>query len=146
MTHAAAPRTPSHHPHPDAAQLSEKWFRRRHETLNATERAILDAFHTRTHIARAPGTATVPKTFGERMADKVAEFGLGIHYKGRDELVLGLDLGWQRVDQKDSDNSISAATALRGSGDRNGKCPRDSNPQRSVHDSLVWNLMEAPRQ
>ena len=75
MTHAAAPRTPSHHPHPDAAHLSEKWFRRRHETLNATERAILDAFHTRTHIARAPGTATAPKTFGERMADKVAEFG-----------------------------------------------------------------------
>ena len=74
-TAPAAAHTPQHHPHPDAARLSEKWFRKRHETLNATERAILDALHTRTHIARAPGVTAAPKSLGERMADKVAEFG-----------------------------------------------------------------------
>ena len=65
-THAASP---------EALKLSEKWFRKRHDTLNATERAILDALHTRTHVARAPDVAAAPKNLGERMADKVAEFG-----------------------------------------------------------------------
>jgi uncharacterized membrane protein len=60
--------------HPEAIRLSEKWFRKRHETLNATERAILDAVHTRTHVARAPDHVD-QKTLGERMADRVAEFG-----------------------------------------------------------------------
>jgi hypothetical protein len=46
------------------------------------------------------------------VADKVAGLGLGIYYKGRDELVLGIDLGWQRIEQKDVDTTISAATAL----------------------------------
>ena len=58
-----------------AAGLSEKWFRKRHETLNSTERAILDALHARTHVARAPASVAAPKSLGERMADKVAEFG-----------------------------------------------------------------------
>ena len=75
MSNTAASPTPSQIPHPDAARLSEKWFRRRHETLNKTERAILDAVHTRTHVARAPGSVVSEKTLGERMADKVAEFG-----------------------------------------------------------------------
>lgn len=60
--------------HPDAVALSQKWFRKRHEALTTTERSILDALHTRTHVARAPDINGT-KTFGERMADKVAEFG-----------------------------------------------------------------------
>lgn len=75
MSNTTVSHTQSQIPHPDAARLSEKWFRRRHETLNKTERAILDALHTRTHIARAPGSVVSEKTLGERMADKVAEFG-----------------------------------------------------------------------
>ena len=75
MSKTAVSHTPPQIPHPDAARLSEKWFRKRHETLNKTERAILDALHTRTHIARAPASAAAPKSLGERMADKVAEFG-----------------------------------------------------------------------
>ena len=75
MSNTTVSPTPPQLPHHEAAQLSEKWFRRRHETLNATERAILDALHTRTHIARAPDTVAASKSLGERMADKVAEFG-----------------------------------------------------------------------
>ena len=56
------------------AGLADKWFRKRHDALNATERAILEAVRARTHVARAPA-AIEAKTFGERMADRVAEFG-----------------------------------------------------------------------
>lgn len=60
--------------HAETAALSQKWLRKHHDTLSATERDILEAVRARTHISRAPA---VPdhKTFGERMADRVAEFG-----------------------------------------------------------------------
>ena len=58
----------------DTAQLADKWFRKRHDALNSTERAILEAVRARTHVARAPPAAEA-KTLGERMADRVAEFG-----------------------------------------------------------------------
>ena len=56
------------------AHLADKWFRKRHDALTPSERTILDALHARTHIARAPPSPDA-KTFGERMADRVAEFG-----------------------------------------------------------------------
>lgn len=58
----------------DSAAMAEKWFRKRHDALNATERAILDAIRARTHVSRAPATGDA-KSLGERMADRVAEFG-----------------------------------------------------------------------
>ncbi len=58
----------------DTAHLADKWFAKRHDALSPSERLILDALHARTHIARAP-TPLDAKTFGERMADRVAEFG-----------------------------------------------------------------------
>ena len=58
----------------DTAALAHKLFAKRHDTLTSSERAILDALQARTHIARAPASADA-KTFGERMADRVAEFG-----------------------------------------------------------------------
>jgi uncharacterized membrane protein len=60
--------------HHDSTGLADKWFRKRHDALSESERRILDALHTRTQIARAPADKDT-KTFGERMADKVAEFG-----------------------------------------------------------------------
>ncbi len=59
---------------PGTAQLADKWFAKRHDALSPSERAILDALQARTHIARAPAPPGA-KTFGERMADRVAEFG-----------------------------------------------------------------------
>jgi uncharacterized membrane protein len=62
----------------NSAHLANKWFRKRHDDLTPSERNILDALHGRTHISRAPEsfeTRAEAKTFGERMADRVAEFG-----------------------------------------------------------------------
>ena len=62
----------------DATHLAGKWLRKRHDALTVSERRILDALHTRTHVARAPAireTTASAKTLGERMADRVAEFG-----------------------------------------------------------------------
>jgi uncharacterized membrane protein len=59
-------------PPDETANLADKWFRKHHDALSDSERLILDALQARTHVARAPLDA---KTFGERMADRVAEFG-----------------------------------------------------------------------
>ena len=59
---------------PDTAKLATKWFRKPHAALTESERAILDAIHARTHVARPPAELE-GKSLGERMADKVAEFG-----------------------------------------------------------------------
>lgn len=61
-------------PHTETASLSQKWLRKHHDTLSSTERAILDAVRDRRHVARAPSTRD-DRTLGERMADRVAEFG-----------------------------------------------------------------------
>ena len=61
---------------PDTATLAKKWFQKRHDALTPSERTILDALHARKHVAKAPTLpGEEPKTFGERMADRVAEFG-----------------------------------------------------------------------
>ena len=57
-----------------SALLASKWFRKPHGALTEKERSVLDAIHARTHVARAPA-APEAKALGERMADKVAEFG-----------------------------------------------------------------------
>jgi uncharacterized membrane protein len=62
----------------ETSHLADKWLRKRHDTLTASERRIVDALHARTHVARAPASREVAaggKTLGERMADRVAEFG-----------------------------------------------------------------------
>jgi hypothetical protein len=46
------------------------------------------------------------------VADNVLEYGLGIFYKGRNELVLGADFGWGRIDQKDADSTVDAVSTL----------------------------------
>jgi uncharacterized membrane protein len=58
----------------DATALASKWFRKHHDTLSVSERKILDALRARTHVAQAP-QSDGSKTLGERMADRVAEFG-----------------------------------------------------------------------
>ena len=58
----------------DTSTLATKWLRKPRASLSTRERAILDAIQGRRHIARDP-TVDSDKTFGERMADRVAEFG-----------------------------------------------------------------------
>lgn len=59
---------------PTVTGLAGKWFRKQHGALSDRERRILEALQARTHIARAPEDRE-EQTFGERMSDKVAEFG-----------------------------------------------------------------------
>jgi uncharacterized membrane protein len=58
----------------DATVLAHKWFRKHHDALTESEHKILDALRSRSSVARAPQSVG-DKTFGERMADRVAEFG-----------------------------------------------------------------------
>jgi uncharacterized membrane protein len=58
----------------DVTALAGKWFSKHHDALSESERKILDSLHARTSVARAP-QSTGDKTFGERMADRVAVFG-----------------------------------------------------------------------
>jgi uncharacterized membrane protein len=58
----------------DVTALAGKWFRKHHDALSESERKILHALHARTSVARAP-ESKIDKTLGERMADRVAEFG-----------------------------------------------------------------------
>jgi hypothetical protein len=46
------------------------------------------------------------------VADNIAEYGLGIFYKGRNELVLGVDLTWASINQKATDATVDAVSAL----------------------------------
>ncbi len=57
----------------DSTNLAAKWFRKRHEALTSREKLILDALRTNTSISRPPPAEA--KTFGDRMSDRVAEFG-----------------------------------------------------------------------
>lgn len=61
-------------PHAETASLSQKWLRKHHDALTVTERKILEAVHERRHVSRAPPSRD-DRTFGERLADRVAEFG-----------------------------------------------------------------------
>ena len=60
----------------DIAALASKWFKTGVDGLAERERAILDAVHHRRHVARPPAPHRPDdRTPGERLADKVAEFG-----------------------------------------------------------------------
>ena len=58
----------------ETLKLATRWFRKPHGALTEKERSVLDAIQARTHVVRAPSAPEV-KSFGERMADRVAEFG-----------------------------------------------------------------------
>jgi uncharacterized membrane protein len=58
----------------DLTHLASKWFHSGTEALHESERAILDAVAKRQRVARPPKRRDA-RTLGERMADRVAEFG-----------------------------------------------------------------------
>ncbi len=58
----------------DLSNLAGKWFQSGVEALAERERAILDAVLKRERVSRPPAQPDV-RTLGERMADRVAEFG-----------------------------------------------------------------------
>lgn len=58
----------------DLSHLAGKWFQSGVETLAERERAILAAVLKRERVSRPPARPVV-RTVGERLADRVAEFG-----------------------------------------------------------------------
>lgn len=61
-------------PESDVSHLARKWLQSGAESLHERERAILDAVVRRQSVSRPPPHADM-RTLGERMADRVAEFG-----------------------------------------------------------------------
>lgn len=57
-------------------EMSLKFFKRRFEELNRREKKVLEQVAKRLHISRNPNADfDETQTFGERVADKVAQFG-----------------------------------------------------------------------
>lgn len=64
-------------PRPDAtpADLAKRVLQREWDALSAREQRVIEAVLGRTAVARDTGDVDEARTFGERMADRIASFG-----------------------------------------------------------------------